>query len=149
VPLAGSRLETQADIDAMIDAFHEIHLKVFAVKEPGQYLECLTWKVRAVAELAKPDLAGRETAAAPSAEPAEVAPAHFGETGSVEVPRYDGETLPSGTEIEGPAVIREPTSTVVVYPGSRALVTESGNYLISIDLPEGAGTAPAAMEVQA
>ncbi len=30
-------------------------------------------------------------------------------------------------------MIREPTTTVVVYPGSRALVTDAGNYLIEVD----------------
>ncbi len=44
------------------------------------------------------------------------------------VPRYDGAALPAGTEIAGPALIREPTTTIVVYPGCNATVTALGNY---------------------
>jgi hypothetical protein len=39
--------------------------------------------------------------------------------------------------IQGPAVIAEPTTTVVVYPDSRAEVLAGDNYLLSIgDRPE-------------
>jgi N-methylhydantoinase A len=37
-----------------------------------------------------------------------------------------------GASIEGPAIIREPTTTVVVYPGSVASVTRLGNYLLEV-----------------
>ena len=50
---------------------------------------------------------------------------------------YSGELLTPGTSVAGPAIIREPTTTVVVYPGSRATVTPLGNYLLEI------GTEPA------
>jgi N-methylhydantoinase A len=33
--------------------------------------------------------------------------------------------------LTGPAVIEEPTTTVVVYPGWRATVTETGDYLMT------------------
>jgi N-methylhydantoinase A len=35
-------------------------------------------------------------------------------------------------EVEGPAIIDEPTTTIVVYPGSRARVTELHNYLLEV-----------------
>ena len=43
-----------------------------------------------------------------------------------------GALLPADTEIAGPAIILEPTTTVVVYPGSTATVTPLGNYLLTI-----------------
>lgn len=58
--------------------------------------------------------------------------AFFRETGAVETPRYDGALLAPGTLVSGPAIIREPTTTVVVYPGSTATVTSLGNYLLHI-----------------
>jgi N-methylhydantoinase A len=140
VALPGPRFDGQADVKALEDAFHDVHERVFAVREPGQYLECLTWKVRATAELAKTALAGRPSAGLAEAVPAEHAVASFRETGSLSVPRYDGATLPAGAELEGPAVIREPTTTVVLYPGSRAVVTEAGNYVLHVD-PPGASAA--------
>ena len=34
--------------------------------------------------------------------------------------------------VEGPAIIDEPTTTIVVYPGSHARVTELHNYLLEV-----------------
>ena len=38
-----------------------------------------------------------------------------------------------GTRIPGPAVIEEATTTIVVYPGSTATVTPTGNYLLELE----------------
>jgi N-methylhydantoinase A len=125
------RLRDAEGVLALEEAFHAAHERVFAVREPGQYLECLLWRVRATAELSKPDLRARALAAG-SALPAAIAPAYFGESGLVDIPRFDGEALPAGTRIEGPAIVREPTTTIVVYPGSGATVTALGNYLLEV-----------------
>jgi N-methylhydantoinase A len=104
------------------------------VHEPGQYLECLVWKARATAELSKPPLAGRETRGL-VLQPTS-APAYFAALGLTDVPRYEGPTIPSGTVIEGPAIVTEPTTTVVVHPGSTVTVTSFGNYLLAVAGPD-------------
>jgi N-methylhydantoinase A len=142
VPLPGPSLDGPEDVAALEEAFHDVHEQIFAVREPGQYLECLSWKARAIGELAKPALRGDKEDVTGAAEPTEHATATFRGHGASEVPRFDGDRLPAGAEIEGPAVIREPTTTIVVYPGSRATVTASGNYLLHVDPP--AAGSPAA-----
>jgi N-methylhydantoinase A len=124
-----ARLDTDEDVRALEEAFHATHERIFAVREPGQYLECLLWKARATAVLAKPELRARVTGQAAATPDAA---AYFTETGYTPVPRHDGGTLPPGTRIPGPAVIREPTTTVVVYPGSAAHVTPLGNYVLEV-----------------
>jgi len=127
---APRRLESVGDVAAVEEAFHATHERIFAVREPGQYLECLLWKARATAVLEKPTLRPRE----PVARPAEAAKAdaYFRETGVAKVPRFEGGALAAGTRIEGPAIVREPTTTVVVYPGSAAVVTRLGNYVLEL-----------------
>ena len=125
------RLESDADVRALEEAFHLTHERIFAVREPGQYLECLLWKARATAVLAKPELRARELPAA-AAEPEAAVEAYFRETGLGPVPRHTGAQLPAGTRIEGPAIVKEPTTTVVVYPGAAAVVTPLGNYLLDV-----------------
>jgi N-methylhydantoinase A len=131
VPLVRHRLESTDDLRAIEEAFHETHERVFAVREPGQHLECLLWKVRATAALTKPQLRSRPllTGEAPSEDRAT---AYFREIGAIEVPRCDGSRLSPNTRIEGPAIIREPATTVVLYPGSAATVTALGNYLLEV-----------------
>ncbi len=140
------RLQTDADVAAVEEAFHATHERVFAVREQGQYLECLLWKARATAVLDKPEVRSRPAPEREEAEPSDSVDAYFRESGEVPVPRYDGALLPPGSRIEGPAVIREPTTTVVVYPGSSATVTELGNYLLEVGVAPSASSPDRALE---
>jgi N-methylhydantoinase A len=133
IPVAKSRIETEADMRALEQTFHDTHRRVFAVDEPGQYLECLVWKSRATAVTRKPSVASRANGDGHD-RMVDRAPAFFRETGSIATPRYDGALLAPGTRISGPAIVREPTTTVVVYPGSTATVTPLGNYLLEIGM---------------
>lgn len=127
-----SRLRSEEDVRAVEEAFHATHEQIFAVREPGQYLECLLWKARATAVLDKPVLRAREMSGPGRAEPEAYANGYFEQIGLGPVPRYDGAGLAAGARIEGPAIIREPTMTVVVYPGSVGVVTSLGNYLLDV-----------------
>ena len=40
--------------------------------------------------------------------------------------------LPAGTEVEGPAVIEEPNSTTLLYPGDRMRVSEHGHLIVAV-----------------
>ena len=127
------RLESDEDVRAVEEAFHAAHERIFAVREPGQYLECLLWKARATAVLEKPALrprersgplaeAGSSTSRRTSARPA---------SGRFRV--HDGDAARRRDDgSRGPAIIREPTTTVVVHPGSAAIVTRLGNYLLEL-----------------
>ena len=131
VPLAIDRFRGEADVESLEQAFHETHERVFAVREPNQHLECLLWKVRASALLHKPRLRPRELPQRDGA-PLDRATAYFPETGAVTVERFDGSALRAGTRVEGPAIIREPATTVVLYPDSSATVTDLGHYLLDV-----------------
>jgi len=58
--------------------------------------------------------------------------AYFGE-GFVDTPVYDGTRLGSGAEVQGPALIEEPFTVVVVPPSARARLDDAGNY--ELELP--------------
>jgi N-methylhydantoinase A len=141
------RLDSDEDVRAVEEVFHATHERIFAVREPGQYLECLLWKVRATAVLDKLELRPRQPAPASADAEAHIQ-AYFKETGLSTVPRYDGPSLAAGTSIVGPAILREPTTTVVVYPGSSAVVTQRGNYLLEL-APEQAESLPTAEQALA
>jgi N-methylhydantoinase A len=132
VALPKGRFEGQADLDATIEAFHHEHERVFAVKEPGQQVECVYWRGRLTALLDGPPLLklAAHAAALPAARVRR--PVFFAGRGELDTPRYHGESLRPGMMVEGPAIIDEPTTTIVVYPGSRARVTELHNYLLEV-----------------
>ena len=58
-------------------------------------------------------------------------PVHLGD-GFIETPTYDGASLGAGAAIEGPALIEEPFTVVVLAPSDVAVLDEHGNYDITI-----------------
>jgi N-methylhydantoinase A len=131
VPLAGSRFAGEADVRAMIEAFHVVHERVFAVSEPDQGIECIYWKARATARLPKPNLRQREATKTGSDAAMATHDAWFGGTKPVATPRFHGPSLAPGAIIEGPGIIQEPTTTIVVFPEWTARVLDTGDYLMT------------------
>ena len=43
---------------------------------------------------------------------------------------FDGEGLSPGARIDGPAIIAEPTTTLVVPPGASALLSPGDTYVL-------------------
>ena len=129
VPLSGSRFDSRADVEAMIEGFHAAHERVFAVSEPGQGLECIYWKARAIARLPKPGLE-RQQPKGTGMGPISTQDAWFGSDTPQPTPRHDGPTLGAGTLLRGPCVIQEPTTTVVVFPGWAVTVLANGDYMM-------------------
>lgn len=121
------------DVGELERLFHEAHERVFGVHEPGQRIECLFWRGRATARLPIP-VPGRP----PSEQAGERrhADAYFRRLGTVSVPRFAANDLAADVAIDGPAVLDLPTTTIVVYPGSKIHRTSSGNFVMAISSPD-------------
>jgi N-methylhydantoinase A len=52
-----------------------------------------------------------------------------------DTPVYDGEKLGHGHRIEGPAIVEERFTTIVIYPGQTAELDRFGNYVIALPAP--------------
>jgi len=104
------------------------------VAEPGQTVEFLTWKARVTSEIGRPELvagpAGSDAAVNGHAGDRR---SYFAGHGWLPTPLHRGEELGAGARIEGPAIVAEPTSTLVLPPGSSATVTNRGNYLVEVN----------------
>jgi N-methylhydantoinase A len=131
VEVARGRFDDAADVAALVEEFHRVHERVFAITDPGQAVECLNWRGRLIARVNAPTLEPVRAAGETTAEADRRRPAYFGRGGAVETPIYLGDRLPVGAVIEGPAIIEEPTSTLVVNPGATARVSAGGRYLLT------------------
>ena len=124
-------LDDGFDVRQLTEAFHRTHEQVFAMRDERSIVELLNWKARLVVKLdrgSKPVLGAVDEH---DADPVRTRSAFFGEGGTQVVQIFDGRLLKPGARITGPAIIEEPTTTVVVYPGNRAKVSASGNYILS------------------
>jgi N-methylhydantoinase A len=129
IPLEGEGIAGEAALARLVESFHDAHERIFAVREPGQKIELSQWKGRVIASTVKPPLAA-ERGHAPGERSSRVA--YFPETGEVELPVREGAQLAHGEDLAGPALIVEPETTIVVYPGWRAHVSELGNYRLEL-----------------
>jgi N-methylhydantoinase A len=140
IPLDGDGIENEAALTRLIESFHDAHERIFAVREPGQKIELSQWKGRVIAETVKPPLAGERASREGAGEDgggqrpaASRRVAFFPELGEVEIDVHLGEQLAPGTRLSGPALVIEPETTIVVYPGWIAHVSELGNYRLELD----------------
>jgi N-methylhydantoinase A len=113
----------------LVEGFHHVHERVFAVKEPGQYVECVYWKGRATASLPKQELRRLKSNGADTRSDRQRR-AWLGLETPTETPVYLGPSLSAGQRVAGPAIVEEPTTTIVVHPGWSLSVTPKGDYLL-------------------
>jgi N-methylhydantoinase A len=120
------------DVARLAEAFHQTHERIYAIRDPRSAVEFVNWKGRvAVRTTDRP--ARAETLPTPvSANPLNRRPAFFG-VGVVDTPVYRGSALPPGAVVVGPAVIEEPTTTIVIYPGMSARVSAAGHFIVQIN----------------
>ncbi len=113
------------DIAGVVTQFHEEHEREFAYnREDGAPVEIYQLALRAVGVTPKPELTRFEPAPdAPLPEPVARRPVHFDEDEeALDTPVFDREALRAGTRLEGPAIVQQLDSTIVVPPGVTAEV---------------------------
>ena len=124
-------IENSEDVKLLTEEFHNVHFRRYAVKEEGGTVECINWKGRLIAEMDKPPHARDELVSSLEMDADRTISAYFSNKGQCQTPVYIGENLPAECKIVGPAIIEEPTTTVVVYPDAIAQVTAGGHYLLT------------------
>ena len=114
-----------------------MHQRIYGVKDEEDRVEFVTWKVRAVGLVRGPE----ERADLPAPTPADTRPSvPDGQrsivldraTGPIDASLYTAARIPPGAAIEGPAVIADETTTIIVHPHSSAFVDASGNFLVTM-----------------
>jgi N-methylhydantoinase A len=131
-PLPGRRFDGAADLAAFVETFHQVHERVFDVRDEGSPIEIVNWKARLVVPLASPPAAaeGPKSGAVVTAKVSR--PCFFGSSQPVATGVFRPGDIPAGGMVAGPSIIEEPTTTIVVYPGMSATLTPAGNYLLNV-----------------
>jgi N-methylhydantoinase A len=116
----------------LADAFHIAHEQTFAFSIRNRAVELVYLRVPAIAPT--PPISLREIEyddASPLRARKGARPCYFGRAiGWQQTPVYHGDILRAGAAIDGPALLEEAGSTILVPVGARAEVDRYGNYLI-------------------
>jgi N-methylhydantoinase A len=128
--LPAPRIGGPGDVAALAEAFHQTHERVYAVRDEGSPVEFVNWKGRIAITLFEPPPPPSVEARPHRPEPPERRACFFSGTGRVETAIFRGAGLRPGASITGPAIIEEPTTTIVVPPGFSARLSAAGNYIL-------------------
>ena len=131
VPVPEGPIDDKAAAD-VVRRFHERHRQLYAHHHPDKDVEFVSGRVAAIGSMSAPEPRKRDTNG--GAERKETRPVYFERAnGYVDTAVYDRNTLSSGGEIKGPAIIEQTDSTTVIHPGQRARADELGNLMIAIE----------------
>ena len=131
IEVARNRFDDASHVAELVEEFHRVHERVFAITDIGQAVECLNWRGRLIASVDAPSLEPTRAVGTGLATADRLRAAYFGRGAAIETPVYLGERLPVGAIIKGPAIIEEPTSTLVINPGASARVSAGGRYILT------------------
>lgn len=117
-----------------LEEFHVIHEQLFSFKQPQHPVEILDLRldligVRAGWQVTSETLGEEDSSAALSGR----RPVYFHEEGGfVDTPVYDGRLVKPGHLVQGPAIIEEPMTTIVVQRQQEAMVDQFRTYVIEV-----------------
>ncbi|MGE0483817.1 MAG: hydantoinase/oxoprolinase family protein [Gammaproteobacteria bacterium] len=130
VDLPAPRIADAAAEDALVEAFHAAHRRVFQVDDRASAVEFIGWTGRLAVAL--PEVAVRAAGGAGAQAPATRA-VWFDLDGARPTAIVRGDALAVGAEIAGPAIIEEATTTLVLPPGTRARLGTADSYVVEFD----------------
>lgn len=119
-----------------VAAFRDLYRQVYGHGSLEDAVEFVNLRVLLSGPAARPEMGLRDDSRAAEAAPYSERPAYFGAgDGWRDTPVYDRAALPVAARFDGPAIVTQPDTTTVVYPGHCCRVDVSGNLVIT--LPEG------------
>jgi N-methylhydantoinase A len=132
---AADGIVTPAQLPELVEAFHRMHERIYAIRSGRDVVEFTTWKVRANGARRSGDawkrfeIARQDSVAKPKSE----RPLFIQEAGGLQtVPVYDGAKLGRDAAVHGPCLIETETFTAVLKRQHTARMDRFGNLLVEV-----------------
>jgi N-methylhydantoinase A len=129
VPLACDVVTDKAQLADLAETFHAMHERIFAIRDPGSVIEFVGWTATARCRLHEAEAGRLKPSAAHCAAPTRRI--YLAGEGAVEATLFDFETMETGREHRGPAIIESPFTTVVADSATRFHRAASGNLVMT------------------
>ena len=121
---------TQSRLKDLSEDFHLKHDSLYGYSMPGAGVELINLRITARGKTRKPAQERHEQRGAGAGHALLGARDAWFAGGFIETPVYDGLALVNGNRVAGPAIVVQPTTTVVVPPDFVLLCDEYNNYLM-------------------
>lgn len=133
LPISEAELNDEG-INRVVEAFHKKHEELYAYRDVVE-TEMINLRLAACGKVLPPSRKAMPAASVDASKSIKgKRDVYFEEEyGFVPAIIYDGDTMEAENRVEGPAVIEQKTTTIVVPPGARLKVTDYGDYLMNLD----------------
>jgi len=122
-------------IETIFDRFHKQHEQLYAHCHPKKTIEFVSARSTAMGSMSAPAMRNFMAAESNGNAAPEIQgyhPIYFEEESDyVDTPIYFRESLSPGTELQGPAVVVQIDTTIIIHPGQTANVDDHANLLIA------------------
>ena len=116
-----------------VAAFHAAHQQVYGHSRPSHAVEFVNLRSVHSAPLPRPQLTVPAPRGSLEAACKGMRPAYFDEYQAYrDTLIYQRDLLPLGAQFDGPAIVEQPDTTTVVYPGFTCRVDDAGNLLLTL-----------------
>jgi len=122
-------------VKELMERFHTNYVALYGRAVSGTDAEVITWRIRASGPKGAVSLAALRGESGAARDPRKGSrPVFFSELGKyVETPVYDHYALVPGVPVEGPAIIEQRESTVVMGPNGSASLDERHNLIMLLN----------------
>lgn len=133
VPLKIKRFNGPDDITLARESFDRIHEELFAFRDTDSVVQFVGWRAIARCRISGGDVGNLVNGQTYASKSLSQRKAYFSGVGLTETQVLLFAAMKPGDPVPGPAIIESPYTTVVVEPGSRAVLTENGSLVITTD----------------
>jgi N-methylhydantoinase A len=131
VALRDGTFAGEVEVRDLIEEFHARHLELFGFADDGNEIEIVAWRAVCCTKVANRSPTVRMNTAVRSAGPRQRSMV-FRQTGRLEAPSYDLDSLKPGEPLVGPAIVESRFSTIVIDPGARAERCGDGSFVVNV-----------------
>lgn len=131
VPVPGGRLRKE-DIETIVNNFHDAHDRQYSYCQRNQAVELLHWRLMGIGIVPEIKLPEQPYSGKDSSSARKGKRRVYFEEGVIEADIFEGARMKHGMEVQGPAVIEEEATTIVIPRRSSVLVSKHGDYYMKL-----------------
>jgi N-methylhydantoinase A len=121
----------QGDVDRLTALYRKVYRRLYNREGPDVPLEAITWRLEVSGPRPEFQLGGEEGGSSSSGAQKGTREVYLPEDGGFQaVPVFDRYHLGPGAAFEGPAVVEERESTVILGPEGRAEIDSARNLIV-------------------
>nr|MBQ6241904.1 hydantoinase/oxoprolinase family protein [Lachnospiraceae bacterium] len=126
---------TEENIGAIRDLFHQVHKREYGYCNEGALVQIVNYRVTAIGRVQTIELVEHEEEGPDASAAVKGQRSVYFEEAKDYIPTdiYDRDLLKAGNVVNGPAIIEEMSSTIVVPPGHTAVTDKYLNLMISYE----------------